>query len=231
MDCARFILIYIVQLGIGGIFYSIMGYMILRRDTKNINCIFSSFFISVAIGTVINVIYAAIETKIVVRILNILTYYLFCFGQVFLLLFSLILLKSESEIGKKKQITIITAFAILLLGLFIVGLGFEGVTVNDEWKPVWSLSFLVYSMFLCVPFIIIPTMFYTGKIYKKFRDQKLKKKWKFYLFGICIYFFVWGGTTLSNFLDDAFFRTVWSFIALFGLISTYMIYYGVGKQI
>ncbi|MGV9172072.1 MAG: hypothetical protein ACOC35_05855 [Promethearchaeia archaeon] len=231
IDLARIIQVYVIQLGVGGIFYLIMAFLILQRDTKRLNKIFSMFFISIAIGTIVNVIYVAIEIRLVVRILNIVTYYFFCFGQMFLLIFSLILLKSERIIDSKKQIILINSFAALLLGLFIIGIGFDGVTLNDKWKPVWDLSFVLYSLLICGIVTILPTIFYSIKIYEKFQNEVLKKKWKFYLFGIIIYYIIWGGTSLSNFLDNPAFRTIWSLIALIGLISTYTIYYGVGKQI
>ena len=231
MDISRFILIYVIQLGVGGIFYFIMAYLILKRDTKRLNQIFSMFFISVAIGTVVNVIYAPIQIEIVVVTLNILTYYFFCFGQVFLLVFSLILLKSERVIDTKKQLSLIIAFAVLLSGFFIIGIGFDGVSVNENWKPVWDIPFVLYSVIVCACFTIIPTIYYSLNIYKKFQDVQLKKKWKYYLFGTGIYYIIWGGTTLSNFLNNPMVRTILSLIALFAIISTYSIYYGVGKQV
>ena len=230
MDLARVLQIYVVQLGAGGVFYFLMAYLILRRDTKRLNQIFAMYFISVAIGTVVNVIYAPLQIEIAVIILNIVTYYFMIFGQIFLLVFCLILLKSEKIITPKKQVIIIAVFAGLLAILFPIGLN-GGVTVNEDWKPVWSLPYLLYSFILCGAFTIVPTYYCSLEILKKFEDPILKKKWKYFIFGISFYFLVYFGTSISNFLNDPTIRTIWSLLALIAILSTYLIYYGVGKQI
>ncbi|MFO8018098.1 MAG: hypothetical protein R6U96_05640 [Promethearchaeia archaeon] len=231
MDLSRIIQVYVIQLGVGGIFYLVIAFLILRRNRNRLNKIFSMYFISIAIGTIINVIYVSLESIFIIKVLNILTYYFFCFGQVFLLLFSLILIKSERVINTKKQLIIIIVFAILLTGLFVIGLGFNAVTLNDKNKPVWDFLFVSYTLIVCGLYNFIPTLYFSAEIYKKFEDQQLKRKWKFFLLGIIIYYFVWGGTTLSNHLNIPAFRMVWSLISLIALISTYTIYYGVGKQL
>jgi hypothetical protein len=230
MDLARILQIYVIQLGAGGIFYFLMAYLILRRDTKRLNQIFAMYFISVAIGTVFNVIYAPLQDEMAVIVLNIITYYFMVFGQIFLLVFCLILLKSEKVVTPKKQALLIVSFAALLALLFPIGLA-GGVTVNESWKPVWSLPYLLYSFILCGIFTIIPTYVSSLEIHKKFEDPQLKKKWKYFIFGISFYFLIYFGTSISNFLNDPTFRTVWSLVALVAIISTYLIYYGVGKQI
>ena len=58
MDLARFITVYIVQLGMGIVFF-IFGFLILKRDRKRLNQIFSFFYIMTASATVVNVIYVS----------------------------------------------------------------------------------------------------------------------------------------------------------------------------
>lgn len=232
MDLARFIQIFIIQLSIGGIYYFIIAYLILRRSTKRLNQIFAMFFITVALGTVVNVIYAPLTTNPLVLILHILTYFLLCFGQIFLLVFGLMILKSEKIITTSKQLLMILVFAALLSVFFIIGMtGGVQIDASTDWKPVWNLTFFLYAILICTFVAIIPTIYFSLKIYNQFEDPQLKKKWKYYLIGTCFYYFVWFGTSLSNFLNIAAFRTMWSLIALVVIISTYLIYYGVGKQI
>ncbi|TFF93897.1 MAG: hypothetical protein EU544_05230 [Promethearchaeota archaeon] len=223
MDFARALQVYVVQ-GIG-LFYLFMAYKILKRDKGNLNYILSSFFLSVGIGVIINMVYANLTIQPVVYLLHFITYYLFCFAMVFLLLFLALLLKTEKIITPKKQLIIIGTYGILLGGLwFIPG----GITINEstDWKPVWNLPFFWYSIILCSVMVIIPTVILSIKVYQKIQHAPLRKKWLFFIVGISAYFFVYYGTSLSNTLNDPDFRILWSFLTLPTLITTYLVYYG-----
>lgn len=231
LDFARIVQVYIIQLGVGGVYYLLIALLILKRSTKRLNKIFSMFFICVASGTIVNVIYAAIFISSVVTFLNILTFYLFSLAMVFLLVFDLILLKSEKVITNAKQAIIIIGWAVLLIGLFIIGLS-GGVQVDDatNWKPIWYMPFFLYALIIGTV-MIIATYFFAIQIHKQFEDPILKKKWKYYLVGVTFFYFVWIGTSVSNFLANESIRTVWALISLVALLTTYAMYYGVGKQI
>ncbi len=235
MDLPRFVQIYIIQLGVGGIYYLLLAFLILRRSTKPLNKIFSMFFISVALGTIINVVYASISIsglEFIVQFLHILTFYLFTLAQVFLLLFNLIILKSESIIDRKKQVIMVLGYAVLLLILFVVGfMGGVKIDSNTEWKPVWDLTFFLVTMIVFVPSLILPIIYTSLEIYTKFQDQQLKKKWRYFLIGVLLYFLMWIGTSVSNFLAEETVRSIWAIIALISLLTTYTMYYGVGRQI
>lgn len=235
MDLARFVQIYILQLGVGGIYFLFIALLILRRSRKNLNKVFSLFFISVALGTVVNVIYAPISSEAlidVVKILHILTFYLFSLAQVFLLTFNLMILKSEALINPKKQKIIIVVYAALLSILFIVGM-FGGVRLDPStnWKPVWELSFFLTAFIICIPTLILPIIYFLIKIFQQFQDEQLRKKWRYFMVGVLLYFLMWFGTSISNFLAQDSIRNIWAFIALVSLLTTYTMYYGVGKQI
>jgi hypothetical protein len=235
MELMRIIKIYILQLGIGGIFFLFIALLILRRSRKKLNIIFSMFFISVAMGIITNVIYASISIPPLIKLvefLHILTFYLFTLSQVFLLVFELILLKSEAIFDTTKQFIMIVAYAAFLSVLFIVGM-FGGVRLDEStsWNPVWYLPFLFTVLVICIPGLIIPTLFFSLKIYNRFESEELKRKWKYFLIGLVLYFLMWGGTALANFLAETIIRDIFAIIAFVSLLSTYTIYYGVGKQI
>lgn len=235
MDPARFIQIFILQLGIGGIYFLFIAALILRRSQKNLNKIFSMFFISVAIGTIVNVIYATISFEPltnVVTFLHILTFYFFSLAQAFLLTFNLILLKSEAKINPKMQLIIIGVYAAILSILFIVGmLGGVQLDPSTEWKPVWKLPFFLTSFLICIPTLIIPILYLLVQIFQEFQDEILKKKWKYFMVGVLLYFLMWFGTSISNFLANDTVRNIWAIFAMISLLATYAMYYGVGKQI
>jgi hypothetical protein len=229
MDIARFIQVFLVQ-GLIGLFYLFIAYRILKRESKGLNLILSGAYLSVAFGVFINVIYAFILVESVVHILHFLTYYLICLSLIFLLIFVLIVEKSDKVITPKIQLVLIITFGVLLLGLWFIPNGMI-INASTDWKPEWSWPFLTYSFIICSSIAIVPTTYYSIKIYLKFEYKELKKKWKYFLVGIFAYFFLYYGTSISNTLADPTFRLIWSLASLPALISLYFVYYGVAKQL
>ena len=229
MDIARFIQIFLVQ-GLVGLFYLFIAYKILKRETKGLNRILSSFYLCVAFAVIINIVYAFIFVEIVVYILHVTTYYLLCFPLIFLLIFVLILLKSEDIFTPKLQLILVVIFGIILVGLWLIP---NGVTINEStnWKPDWSWTYLLYSFTVCSFFVIFPTIYLSIKLYFKFEHKELKKKLKYFLIGISAYFFLYYGTSISNTLNDPTFRLIWSLLSLPALISLYFVYFGVAKNL
>ena len=229
MDIARFIQIFLVQ-GLAGLFYLVIAYKILKRERKGLNLILSSFYVCVAFAVILNVVYAFIFVEEVVYILHVTTYYLLCFPLVFLLVFVLILLKSEEVFTPKLQLILIVVFGVLLVGLWLIP---NGVTINEStnWKPDWNWIYLLYSLTVCSLFAIFPTIYLSIKLYRKFEYKELKKKLKYFLIGICSYFFLYFGTSISNTLNDPTFRIIWSLLSLPTIISLYFVYFGVAKNL
>ncbi|MHA1914507.1 MAG: hypothetical protein ACW986_16510 [Promethearchaeota archaeon] len=229
MDPARFIQIYVIQGGFA-LFFVFMAYLVLKRSRKLTHFYLGSFYLSSTIGAVINIIYANIFHATIVYVLHFLTYYILCFSLAFLFIFILILIKPINKFNKKKQTSILILYAMLLLGLMLIP---NGIIINQStnWKPDWSWIFFIYSIVLCSSICIFPTGFYSVKIYKKFENDQLKKKWKYLLIGISSYFFLYYGTTFSNTLHNDTFRFIWSLVSLPTLITLALIYYGVGRQL
>ena len=225
MDFPRIIQVFVVQGGLG-LIYLFIAYKILRRESRGINLRLSGFYICGGIGAIINIIYVFMIDESIVKILHFFTYFILCFSLVFLLLTVLILDKSEKMISGKIQFLIIISFIIMFGVLWFIP---EGITINSstDWKPKWSWPFLIYSVIVCSVMLIIPTIYYSLKLYNKFEHQALKKKWKFFLIGIFTYFFLYYGTSISNTLADPLFRLIWSIISIFTLISLYFIYYAI----
>ena len=229
MDIARFIQVFLVQ-GLSGLIFLFIAYRILKRESKGPNLILSGAYLSVGFGVIINVIYTFILVESVVHILHFLTYYLMCLSLIFLLIFVLIVDKSAKLITPKIQLGVIITFGILLLGLWFIP---NGIIINQgtNWKPEWSWPFLTYSFIICSSIAIVPTTYFSLKLYLKFEYKELKKKWKYFLVGIIAFFFLYYGTSISNTLADPTFRLIWSFASLPTLTSPYFVYYGVAKQL
>ncbi len=234
LDFTRFITIYIAQ-GIGFAVFVYIAWKVLKRDRKRLNLIFASFFISSAAGLFVNFIYAPLTNPNVVLIMNYLTNFGILFSLVFLLVFDLILLRSEKIITPKRQNMIIIGYGIiclvLVVFLYIPGWGVQ-IGTSTDWKPVWSLPFYLYVMIVMTCLVFVPTVYLSYKIYTQFQDAILKKKWKYYFLGmVLLYFFVYGVFT-SNFLNISLIRTLIGAIGLIlALIGTNLMYYGVGRQI
>lgn len=230
LDIVRFIQIYIVQ-GSVGLFFLYLAYKILKRDTKRLNLIFSSFYICGATGVLLNFVYAPLTDELVVLTLYYMTVYFFLFSPIFLVVFMLILLKSEKVINTKKQLIIIIIYGVSLFGMIFIP---EGVIINasTDWKPVWSIPYFIYTASIFSVMVIFSGLYYSMQIYKQFEDEQLKKKWKYFIFGICgIYTLVYG-TLISNTINLQDFRTIWSLTSLgLALIPPYLIYIGVGRSI
>lgn len=229
---SRIVQVYVVFL-VGGIFFLYLAFKILRRGKKNINLVISAFFISNFLGAIFNVIYASITTisdEPTVVALHFITYFLFSFAQIFLLIYNLIILKSEQIITEKRQLCIMGIFGCLLLGLiFIPG----GIRINESthYRPQWNLPFFLYANIICISIAIIPTIYTSILIYKKFDDRELKKRWIFYFIGIIMIYIEWFGVGVMILINDPELRALWNIYDLTVFISVYFIYYGVGRQL
>jgi hypothetical protein len=79
-------------------------------------------------------------------------------------------------------------------------------------------------------FTFVPLIYYSTRVYFKLESAELKKKWIYFLIGIVSYYFIYYGTSLSNTLNDSTFRMIWSILSLIAIPTSYLIYYGVGRN-
>jgi hypothetical protein len=228
----RFITIYIAQ-GFIFVFFLFLAIKILKRDRKRLNIIFSGFYISPVIGFFVNFIYGLMTDVNLVLILNFVTNFGIYYSAIFLVVFDLILLKSEKVITSTKQILILVGYGIamfcMIFFLFIPG---AGVTLNANWSPVWALPFFIYVVLVVSIGAVIPFLYLSFQIYKKFEDDLLKKKWKFFIYGFCCLIIFMYGIFVSNTLDIDLFRTLLGIIGLIlAVTGGYLMYNGVGRQL
>ncbi|MBD3193704.1 MAG: hypothetical protein GF317_01515 [Candidatus Lokiarchaeota archaeon] len=228
LDLARFILVYVVY-GIYAFSYIFLAYKILKRNFSRLNFLLAGFYISGALGVIINFIYVFIYHQLIVIILYSLTFYFLCLSLFFLLMFIIVLKKSEKFISKGIQIIMFILFSIGVMSLFFLT---EGVVINEStgWKPVWSLSFTIGSLILCNITAIIPTIYYSLKIYRQFSDPNLKRKWKYFLIGLLGYLFLYYGNTINLYLAVPMIRNIWGYLSMLSLPFLLSIYYGVGRS-
>ncbi len=234
MDTIRFITIYLAQ-GIVFAVFVFLAIKTLKRDTKRLNLIFSGLYISVAIGLFINFIYGPIQDKNVVYFLNFLTNFFIYFGVIFLMIFNLILLKSEKVITTSKQLVILLIYGVALFCMifFPVNDPIWGINMEtSQSSPDWSLPFYIYVIGVMSLFAIGPSIYFSIKIYKKFEDEQLKKKWKYFIVGLFLIITFMYGVLTSNLLNIKEIRIVMGIIGIiFAITGGCLLYYGVGRQI
>ena len=232
LTAMRFITIYIAQ-GFIFAFFLFLAIKILKRDRKRLNVIFSGFYISPVIGFLVNFIYGPMTDVNLVLLLNFVTNFGIYYSAIFLVVFDLILLKSEKVITTAKQTLILLGYGIamfcMIFFLFIPG---AGVTLNATWSPVWSLPFFIYVVLVVSIGAVIPFLYLSFQIYKKFEDDLLKKKWKYFIYGFCCLIVFMYGIFISNTLNDANFRAVMGLIGLIlAVAGGYLMYTGIGRQL
>lgn len=231
----RVITIYGAQ-GLIFVFFVYLAYRILKRDRKRLNLIFSGFYLSVVVGTIFNFIYGPIADEQVVLILNYFTNFGAFYAPIFFVVFNLILLKSEKIITHTKQLMIFIGYGIYMFCMIffvIAGPGW-GVELNatTEWSPVWHLPFFLYVFLGVTIFTIVPLLYLSFQIYKKFEDEQLKKKWKSFIVGVIALIIFMYSIFFANYLNDPTVRMLIGPIGIIlAAIGGYMMYSGVGRQL
>lgn len=239
MSITRILTIYLAQ-GLVCVFFIFLAYKILKRDRKRLNIIFAGFYISPVIGFIVNFIYGPLTDETLVLALNFITNFGIYYSPIFIVVFDLILLKSEKVINTKKQLAILilygTALFSMIFLVFVPGIGVKmtlGATGEaPDWSPQWMLPFFLYVVIIESFFAVGPSLYFSFKIYKKFEDEELRKKWKLFIIGfICLIIFMYG-IAISNYLDNSTFRLVMGATGLIlAIASGYLIYTGVGRQL
>jgi hypothetical protein len=206
------------------------GIKLLSRGTKRINIFFSGFYISISIGFLFNFILVFIRNDF----LNVLFYFLILFflflGTFFLAMFT-VLLKLGEKIGSMNQYLLLTAYVILLF--IILLLTPDGLTLNKstDWHPVYTDLYFIYIMItLSIPFVI--TFYFSVQIYKSFQNEDLRRRWKYFGFGITgLYIFAYSTLIIYKMLSGVIVLIMSMIDFVLIIISSFLVYYGAIKKI
>ena len=231
-------------MGILFVFTCSIAYKVLIRKKQRLNRVFSGFFISLSIGLLLNMIYAAMTDRITILIFNFLTNFFLFVGPVFLLIVNMLILESPLIYSVKRQNRYIIFYGILLFAgmLIFVLLGevfdtpnvpFLGVQIIKN-APKWGPIFFAYVVLIMTIFIFIPINYTNFKIYSRFETKELKRKWFFYLFGFLGLTVILYLGSIFNLLDAKIHADVRLIITVstFSLVIWgYMLYYGIGIEL
>ena len=230
IDASRFIIIYIAQ-SIFVVYFALIALQVLRRKRQRLNIIFSSFFITIIIANILNMIYAVMENELLILILNFFTNFFLCFGPIFILIVNMLILESTIIFSVKRQNKYMLYYGLILL----IGMAFfyilGGVTVTAEGRPKFSLLFFIFVISITVALVVIPIIYTSMKIYFSFETKPLKRKWIFYVIGflgsISIAYLVF----INNYLDSDSFRLLVAIYSISVLFWGYLMYYGIGFKL
>lgn len=242
LDTTR-ILTIVIQTIMAIVFFY-LGYLIVKRDKKRLNIYFSSFYFFAFIATVFNWTYAFLNPHLndlalyTVLYLNYITNFFYFTSLGFLLVFSLIIYKSEKIFDTTKQILYLVAYVgglgiLMFLFIHIPGLGVEFLKPNSS-SPYWTLPFFLLVFLALTLGSIGPCTYILYKTFKQFDDPELKKKYRYFSIGfIEISAFAYL-IAIANYLKavSSIFPTIALLLgAIFVITGAYLLYIGVGKQI
>ena len=228
----RLIIVYI-SLPIIAIFFLYLAYKILKRSKERISRIFGTFYISSALGNIINMIYAPLDVEVfepLIIILHVFTLFFIFFGFVFIVISNLIILSSTISFTTKKQNLLIVIDGILLAGM-VLFIPFGGIDANIEGYPVWHPFFFLYVISVVSLNIGFPILYTSYRIYQNFSSEILKKRWSYYIIGLIGLMALLYGIIIANFLDIGIIRVINTVYSLTVIIWVLLIYYGIGKQL
>jgi hypothetical protein len=203
-----------------------LGVSILKRGHKRrINQVFFAFLLITAIGLIFNISYRVINDPAYNIIGNMITIFLVDVSLIFLLLFHLIIWKSEKIITDRIKIGVIIFWTVLCSLLFII----DGVTFNAENKPVWPLNFFTHGIII-ISALYGLIIFVNVQVYSRFETQDLKKKYLNTIISTTMFFWVSFGNYLANFLNNPIFRDVFTYSAIIVIPGAIMFYIGLKRE-
>jgi hypothetical protein len=136
------------------------------------------------------------------------------FGIVFLLIFNIIINKSETILTRGRAVLYVFLWAIACSGVFWIDyfVGYTGVQwdyypddpftiygpiIGGTGIPVWSTMFTLYAIILAQG-LFIATIIVVIRIYRKFSDIKLKRKYMSSIIAIILFDIIQVGGYLNN---------------------------------
>lgn len=229
-DWSRIVLVLFMHTFIAILLYY-LALRILKRNYNKTTLTLSMFYILPGTGFLLNLMFLPLSTTVIGYVLYFIAAYIILFGFIFLIVFIKNLIYIESDTTSKKDLTIITIYAIIILIIFNYP---GGIIISEKtgWAPLFSWTFFLIIYIFFTIFITLPAIFLSIKLYKTFIDLKLKKKLKYFFIGVFGMLIAFYGLILYNTWPDPLFRTLWTLIVFIIVIpSGILIYYGIGQNI
>ena len=234
----RFIIVSIFQ--IWPVFYcSYFAYRLLKRAKNRSTYILSAYFVTTALtyflatfSTYLNFFNLFEPFSYLIYVISI---YFFVFSFSFLINFSWMLIQLDKKSCNTQFYLRVTLYAILSLYVIIIGILFNGITLNAStgWIPTYSWFFLGFSWTYILLFYIIPQIYLSFRILNVFEGIVLKRRLNRFIIAVFLGLLVLVFLFLYNtWTDNVIFRTVYLFIIPeAATFAAYLIYKGFGKEL
>jgi hypothetical protein len=233
-DIDRLLLIFISQLILAGLFL-FLAIKLLRRNQQRPTLTLGMLYIFPASGLIFNAIHVVLaefqpENEVLLLVIYFLSYFLMLFSPVFILTFVISILRLGDVFTIKKQLIITLIYGFIVFIIFFTP---NGITFNEKWRPIYSWFFLTIVYITLTAYIVLPTLWYSRRLIKTFKDKILKRKLITFLTGIFGILFSIYGSILYITWQDSLFSSLWSIITTFIIIPSagIFIYYGIGREL
>ena len=235
IEWTRLFIVLIPQSAVSFI-YLLISYKLLHRRKDQLIILLVSTYITLFLVSLINnsfvfLLIIEFENSLLMKGLYYILSFLTLFGFIFLLLFIVLLYKTDIKHIKKTFIIIIIINALnFLLFLFIPdSISFN---INENWNIQFSIFFTLTIYIYFALLIAFPIFIFSNRIYLSFEDNQLKKRFKFFMIGVFFYLLDLYGAILYNTWHNSIYRSIWSIITFILLISSsILIYYGIVKSL
>ena len=230
----RLIIVSIFQ--IWPIFYcSYFAYRLLKRAKNRSTYILSGYFIITALTYFLATLSTYLVATPISYFIYVISIYFFVFSFCFLINFSWLLTKLDEKSCNTTFFLRVTFYAILSLFVIIIGIPFNGITLNASTGniPTYSLFFLGFSWAYILFFYIIPQIYFSLKILKIYEGIVLKRRINMFIISVFLGLLVAVFMFLYNtWTENVIFRTIYLFIIPeLGTYAGYLIYKGFGKEL
>ncbi len=229
IEWAKFIIVIFIQLPISAIFIY-MTCKVLKRRRDRVSYSHCAFSILISLTFILNAISFICRVNSLICILQVSILVLTLLSLIFLVVFNLNILRSESDFHLKTQILIILFYLIGILFILLIP---GGITINEQtqWKLKCSWLFTLTLMLYITCFVLIPITIQSVRIYHQFKVTQLKKRWRVYCIGLSGFMFIIIGGFFYNTWTNSLYQISWLFLSLIILPSTILIYLGIGKRL
>lgn len=216
-------------------YFSYFAYRLLKRAKNRSTYILSGYFITTALAYFLATISIFLTNTPFAYILYVVSLYIFVFAYNFLINFSWLLTRLDEKSCNTTFYLRITLYAILSFYVIIIGILFNGVTLNAStgWIPTYSWFFLGFSWTYFLIFLIIPQLYLSFKIKSLYEGVVLKKRLNLFILSVFLAFLLAISLFLFNtWTENIIFKMIHMLIALvFGIYAAYLIYKGFGKEL
>ena len=234
MDWTRLFIVLIPQ-SITILSFAYIAYKILSRRKDKDSILLSSFYITLVIAFITNLIVLLLialdlQLESLIIFLYYFLFYLILFSVIFLVLFVINIHLINSLFTKRITIVILIIYGILSCIILIQpgGISF----LEADYTIQYSINLLISLYIFILISIIIPSLYFSLKNAKKMNFASLKKKYRLFTIGLITKYLDMYGAILYNTWHYPPFRALWSGITSFLLItSAFLIYYGIGKDL